>query len=267
MISQPGSNGTTRRLNILLTEDNPVNRVLAQKILQKQGHTVTCANNGREAVQLWEHGAPRKFDIVLMDVQMPEMDGLQATAYIREKEKESGAHIPIVAMTAHAMKGDRERCLAGGMDGYLSKPISSGGLAQAIADALPVVAGAAGTSNSAAKGEAMDEELLARFGGDANLLRELAELFIQACPKMLADIRDALQKRNAKALERAAHSLKGCVGNFFSQGARETAQQLESLGRSGELAGADELTRLLEEQINEFNQTLARSLELVHQSH
>jgi HPt (histidine-containing phosphotransfer) domain-containing protein len=107
----------------------------------------------------------------------------------------------------------------------------------------------------------MDEELLERFGGDASLLRELAELFIQSCPKMLEDIRDAVQKRDAKALERAAHSLKGCVGIFFSQGARETAQQLESLGRSGELAGAEELARLLEKQVGEFNRVLAKNIE------
>lgn len=143
MIEQALSQGSTRQLNILLTEDNPVNRVLAQKILQKQGHSVTSANNGKEAVQLWEQNATRKFDIVLMDVQMPEMDGLQATAYIRKKEKQLGEHIPIVAMTAHAMKGDRERCLEGGMDGYISKPITPGGLAKVIEVVLTLSAGAA----------------------------------------------------------------------------------------------------------------------------
>ncbi len=113
----------------------------------------------------------------------------------------------------------------------------------------------------------MDEELLSRFGGDAGLLRELAELFIQSCPKMLEDIRDAVQKRDAKALERAAHSLKGCVGNFFSKGARETAQRLELVGKSGDLAGAEELAHLLEEQVAEFNRVLARNIEAVHQPH
>lgn len=214
-----------------------MNRVLAQKILQKQGHQVACANNGKEAIQLWEENASEQFDIILMDVQMPEMDGLQATAYIRKKEKESGEHIPIVAMTAHAMKGDRERCLEGGMDGYISKPITHGGLAKVIEGVLAVSARAAGEPEATAKGESMDEELLARFGGDAGLLQELAELFIQSCPKMLDEIRDALRKQDAKTLERAAHSLKGCVGNFFSQGARETAQRLELLGKSGDLAG------------------------------
>jgi CheY-like chemotaxis protein/HPt (histidine-containing phosphotransfer) domain-containing protein len=255
----------TRQLNILLTEDNAVNRVLAQKLLQKQGHKITCANNGKEAVQLWEQNAPQQFDIILMDVQMPEMDGLQAAGYIRNKEKELGRHIPIVAMTAHAMKGDRERCLDGGMDGYISKPITPGGLAKVIEEVLSALACAAIVPQPAAKGEKMDEELLARFGGDVGLLRELAELFIQSCPKMLEDIRDAVHKHDAKALERAAHSLKGCVGNFFSQGARETAQRLELSGKSGDLAGAEELAHLLEEQVAEFNRVLARNIEAVEQ--
>ncbi|MFZ0883383.1 MAG: response regulator [Candidatus Acidiferrales bacterium] len=267
LIEPLAPHGLARQLNILLTEDNPVNRVLAQKILQKQGHKVTCANNGREAVQQWEQNGLREFDIVLMDVQMPEMDGLQATAYIRKKEKETGEHIPIVAMTAHAMKGDRERCLEGGMDAYISKPITAGGLAKVIEEALHIPKAAAVIPATVLKGEQMDEELLSRFGGDAELLRELAELFIQSCPKMLEDIRDAVQKQDAKELERAAHSLKGCVGNFFSQGARETAQELESLGRSGQLAGAEKLARLLEEQVAEFNQALARNIEGVHQPH
>ncbi|MGC1258006.1 MAG: Hpt domain-containing protein [Candidatus Acidiferrales bacterium] len=113
----------------------------------------------------------------------------------------------------------------------------------------------------------MDEELLSRFGGDAELPRGLAELFIQSCPKMLEDIRDAVQKRDAKTLERAAHALKGCVGNFFSKGARETAQQLELVGKSGDLAGAEELAHLREEQVAEFNRALARNIEAVHQPH
>src|SRR5271156_6855261 len=119
-----------QHLNILLAEDNPVNRVLAQKLLQKQGHTVTSANDGREALQLWEQNQSHQFDLILMDVQMPEMDGLQAVSHIREKELATGAHIPIIAVTAHAMKGDRERCLQAGMDGYMTKPISPAELAR-----------------------------------------------------------------------------------------------------------------------------------------
>jgi len=108
-------------LRILLAEDNPVNQLLAARLLGKQGHSVAVAHNGREALERIE---AQPFDLVLMDVQMPELDGLEATAAIREREKTTGGHIPIVAMTAHAMRGDQERCLAAGMDGYVSKPIN-----------------------------------------------------------------------------------------------------------------------------------------------
>src|SRR5579863_9533464 len=131
---------THPKLNILLAEDNAVNRLLAQKLLQKQGHVVTLVNNGREALEQWELNQSRQFDIILMDVQMPEMDGLQATAGIRAKEVATGAHIPIIAVTAHAMKGDRERCLAAGMDGYITKPINPVELAETIQSVFRTVA-------------------------------------------------------------------------------------------------------------------------------
>jgi two-component system sensor histidine kinase/response regulator len=116
-------------LRILLAEDNVVNQRLTERLLQKQGHRVVVVGNGREAVNALED---ENWDIVLMDVQMPELDGFQATAVIREKERASGLHIPIVAMTAHAMKGDKERCLAAGMDGYISKPIRAESLINVI---------------------------------------------------------------------------------------------------------------------------------------
>jgi len=118
------------RFKILLAEDNPVNQRLAVRMLQKMGHIVSVAHNGRQALQAVED---EQFDLVLMDIQMPELDGLESTAAIREKEKPSGKHIPIIAMTAHAMTGDRERCLQAGMDGYVSKPINVNELSETMA--------------------------------------------------------------------------------------------------------------------------------------
>ena len=112
-----------RTLRILLAEDNKVNQLLAARLLGKRGHTVVIAANGREALAALDEPGSGGFDLVLMDVQMPDMDGFEATAIIRAREKASGTHLPIIAMTAHAMKGDEERCLAAGMDGYTSKPI------------------------------------------------------------------------------------------------------------------------------------------------
>ena len=120
------------RLRILLAEDNMVNQRLTVKLLTKMGYQVEVAGNGKEAVAAFER---ETFDLILMDVQMPEMDGFEATALIREKEKKTGGHIPIIAMTAHAMKGDRERCLDAGMDEYVSKPIRP----QAVVDAIEAV--------------------------------------------------------------------------------------------------------------------------------
>jgi CheY-like chemotaxis protein len=108
------------RSRILLVEDNAVNQTLAVRLLEKRGYTVTVAGDGRQALTAMDK---EHFDLVLMDVQMPEMDGFEATAAIREKERSGGKHIPIIAMTAHALKGDEERCLSAGMDAYISKPI------------------------------------------------------------------------------------------------------------------------------------------------
>jgi CheY-like chemotaxis protein len=126
------------KLRILLAEDNVVNQVVAARLLEKRGHAVVIARNGREALADLDGPGFGGFDLVLMDVQMPEMDGFEATGIIREREKSSGTHLPIIAMTAHSMRGDEERCLAAGMDGYLSKPIQVEQLYAAIAGITPV---------------------------------------------------------------------------------------------------------------------------------
>ncbi len=230
-----------RSLRILVAEDNPVNQKLASRMLEKRGHTVVVAENGKEAVAAVERAGAGGLDLVLMDVQMPGMNGFEATAAIREWERRNGGHLPIIAMTAHAMQGDRERCLEAGMDGYVSKPIHARELFAAIDR---IVLGGSGSDDGRAPGSApvqvIDrDEVVASVGGDPELLREIASVFLEESPRLLAQVRDALDRRDSRALERAAHSLKGCVGNFHAQAAYHSALRLELLAREGDLGEAE----------------------------
>ena len=249
-----------RQLRVLLAEDNPVNRQLAIRLLEKRGHTVVAAHNGQEAVALLDNPAAGAFDAVLMDVQMPEMDGFQATALIREKEKATGRHLPIIAMTAHALKGDRERCLAAGMDGYIAKPIHPNELFDTIDALVTAPAGSRGDNLPGSPEPRVFDEaaLLDRVGGDTQLLAQLVDVFLRDCPHLMEEIRKALEEQDAQTLERAAHALKGSVGNFAAQAAFEAALQLERIGRSEELAGAALALENLEREIARLTPALAR---------
>jgi PAS domain S-box-containing protein len=247
--------GSHRRLRVLVAEDNPVNQELVLHLLERRGHSVIVAENGKQAmVALAKH----KFDLVLMDVQMPEMGGIEATEEIRLREKKSGAHIPIFAMTAHAMPGDRERCLASGMDGYIPKPIDPKSFMQIIeTGASPAeTAGAehniASASGSNTRGAIRSDALLERFGGNRKLLKTLIKTFRHDCPKMMAKIRGALSTRNPRAVADAAHGLKGSVGNFGTSAAFETAREMEKTARQGKLDGAWELYATLEDDVARF---------------
>jgi len=259
----------TRPLRILLAEDNPVNQRLALKLLEKRGHTVSVANNGREALELLERARWEGFDVVLMDVQMPEMDGLEATASIRARERATGRHLPIIAMTAHAMKGDKERCLEAGMDGYVSKPVRAKDLFDEIKKHVPS-AEAPATETSAKPpspeatppvrefADALDRAaLLERLEGDAELLAEIVGVFLEDCPRLVASIREAVARGDARLLERAAHTLKGSVGNFGVSAAAAAALRLEQMGRQGELAQAGEACAALDREIERLKPILA----------
>jgi len=236
-----------KQLRILLAEDNAVNRTLAIRLLEKQGHAVAVAENGRQALDALARG---NFDIVLMDLQMPEVDGFEAIHAIRKKEKGASGHLPIIALTAHAMKGDRERCLEAGADDYVTKPIRP----QELFAALGRVTGSAGPAGTAAAPPFREDQVLdmdaalERMEGDRELLQEIARIFQTECPPMLAEIREAWNARDARLLERLAHTLKGSSGNIGGRLVSLAAAELEQQARSGILEPAGEqIERLAKE--------------------
>jgi PAS domain S-box-containing protein len=253
----PARPGESPGVRILLAEDNPVNQRLAVRLLEKQGHAVTIAANGREALAALERGP---FDVVLMDVQMPEMDGFEATAAIREKERATGGHLPVVAMTAHALTGDRERCLAAGMDGYVSKPVRAEELARAIGKAVTTNGRHAAVPREEAAGDPVFDRAgaLKRTGEDAALLGELAELFLSECPKSVTAIGQAIARNDANALHRAAHMLKGSVSNLCAPTAVSAALRLETIAREGKLADAPEAFAALETALDRLKPQLVQ---------
>ncbi len=245
-------------LRVLLAEDSVVNQKLALGLLEKHGHTVTIANNGKEAIHLWES---QGFDVVLMDVQMPEMDGIEATAVIRAQEARTSEHVPIVAMTAHAMKGDREQCLAAGMDDYVAKPIRAEQLFATL-ERLLGLSRPAGTATPDAtthgEGQPVDfAAALRRMGGDPNLLKEIFQAFLDECPRLMAQLRDAMQRGDAPLVQRAAHTLKGSLHILAAADAAESAHQLELMGSQRKLAGTEQLFVDLERAIHQVNDNVA----------
>jgi len=255
--SLPASKPQALALPLLLVEDNVINQHLALSMLRKRGYSVVVANNGKEALAAL---AQETFALILMDVQMPEMDGFAATAAIRQQEQATGGHIPIVALTAHAMNGDRERCLAAGMDAYLSKPFQARQLCQVIEELVP-------SSFFSTPAEANAEEppkavfdqrlVLERVEGDKELLHEIIGLFLEEAPRVLASLRQSIARRDSVGLEHTAHSLKGTVSSFGAQAAREAALRLEVVGRSGDLTHAEPACAELEKEIVSLSQALA----------
>lgn len=240
--------GSMRPLRILLAEDSYVNQRLAVVMLTKWGHEVAIANNGREAVVKLEQDT---FDLVLMDVQMPEMDGYQATAVIREREAQKGKRVPIIALTAHAMKGDREDCLAAGMDGYLSKPIRAADLGRAIEEVLGSrkVETPSGVLEkmAAPKPETILDwnAALEYVGGDREMLCEVLTALLEEWPRCLKQVEQAIQEANAPLLRRAAHTIKGDLRLFGQTRICDLTQKLEAIGKNGSCDGAADLLPLL----------------------
>jgi len=251
-------------LRILLAEDNPVNQKLAVALLQKRGHTVIPTENGQEAIAALDR---EKVDVVLMDVQMPVMDGFEAIRSIRGREKISNSHIPIIALTAHAMKGDREKCLAVGADDYVSKPIRTSDLFAAIERALKVrvdapapaapspqpVAAAATIVAPEQEGAAPVFDLddaLARIEGDRELLEEIVSIFIAECASNMDAIRQAHSAGDARLLERLAHTVKGASANLGAVAVSQAAFRIEKTAASGDLASCAELIEKMQQEID-----------------
>ncbi len=253
-----------RPLKILLAEDNLANQKLAVGVLSRQGHQVTVAETGCEAVKLWES---QPFDLILMDVQMPVLDGLEATQAIRQLEQQTGTHVPIIAMTAHAMTGDRERCLAAGMDEYLSKPIRARQIAEKLlsffGDAADDSAHDTSTKPVAPDDAASREpvidwnQALEGIDGDRQLLADVIGAFLETLPNSVAAITAALQSQQGVPLQRAAHSLKGELLAIGATAAAESARQLEELGRQSSLGEAGTVFTKLQQQLTAIQEPLA----------
>jgi signal transduction histidine kinase/DNA-binding response OmpR family regulator len=241
-----------RRLRILLAEDNTVNQRVALHMLQKAGHSTVAVGNGREALEALSR---ESFDLVLMDVQMPDIDGFEATRVIRNKEALAGGHLPIVAMTAHAMKGDRERCLEAGMDDYVSKPVRKTELLRVIKSTLSK-AGTDPRPFSAPTGHSdpvFDLEVaLDRVDGERKFLEEVIGLFLADAPSRIEEIEEGLALQDAKKIAGGAHSLKGATGCLGAFRASAAASQLEQIGIKGDLTHAAEAVALLKEELAEL---------------
>ena len=251
-------------LRILLVEDMEMNRRAAAGLLKREGHSVTAVEGGAEALR--RLGSER-FDVVLMDVEMPDMDGLQTTAAIREREAAGSDHMAIVGLTAHAMPGDRERCLEAGMDGYVPKPMRLGELHAEVRRVVPTIAGAEGDQPPAnapsvpemPRGLAGALELL---GGDERLLGELAGLFLEECPTRLSEVSEAVERADGEALAAAAHGLKGMARTLGMEEAAQAAEGLRMAALAGEFDRARELSEALHEEIDLARPHLVQAMTL-----
>jgi two-component system, sensor histidine kinase and response regulator len=234
----PGNEiGKGHGLRVLLVEDNRVNQKLALRLLDKMGHSATLAMNGREAIESIHKNT---FDLVLMDIQMPVMSGVEATQKIREEEKKTGGHIPIIALTAHAMAGDAEKYRSAGMDGYVSKPVESELLRAEINRLAKVNVWEEKQAMKVKVASNLDfdhGELLERVDNDYELLHELLVIFKEEFPRQLQGLREAVESGNGERVAAAAHALKGMLLNLAANHAAASVSHLEQLGRSGEAAG------------------------------
>lgn len=247
--------GPRRSLRILVAEDNELNQELIATLLRKRGHASVVVGDGRQALERLD---AEPFDVVLMDIQMPGLDGLEATRTLRTRERPTGRHLPVVAITAGTLQGDRERCLEAGMDALVAKPIDAVELFETIetlTGAQPAPAPAAHESQAPLVRTA---ELIDRLAGDMDLLARMVEAFLADCPTAIGTLEVAIRRQDARALELAAHRLKGAVGNFCAPEVAACAATLERIGRHGDLSSAEEHYEHLHPMLDELRRTLTR---------
>ena len=240
------------KLAVLLVEDNSVNRRLAQMVLARHGHAITAVDSGAAALEALEHG---RFDLILMDVHLPGMDGIETTRAIRRSERHCGRRIPIIALTAHAMAGDRERCLDAGMDGYLVKPIHPTALLDAV-ERLGLEPEQAGGSADAESARAHAAALLEQVGGDPRLLAEVAELFARESARHMTGLREAIQSGDPEAFGHAVHTLRGMLRGVRATAAEQLTASLQSLDPQQQREQARATCELLEQAMSSFRQRL-----------
>lgn len=264
--SKSAAPGAGRRLRVLLAEDSLVNQKLVIGLLEGEGHEIVVAETGPVAV---EFATREPFDVVLMDVQLPDLDGLAATRAIRQRERQTGRHVPILAMTAHAMKGDRERCLAAGMDDYLPKPIRANQLLAKMAEltgdadveAAPAPASTESPPTPSTNGDVDWDHALKTCGGNQRVLGSIARAFIAQTPDLLEELREALANEDPQRARRAAHTIKGSARYFGCRDLTQRAATLEQLSAAGAFeqgqAEYDELHRQTTAAIEVVEQRLA----------
>lgn len=258
-----------RPLRLLVAEDTPANQKVARLMLEQRGHDVTIVDNGQKAVEVLQHNA---FDVVLMDVQMPVMDGLTATREIRALSNNTAAAIPIVALTAHAVAGDQERCLEAGMDAYVAKPIELFELIRTVEEVAGLEVGRLTatrtlTSDSTAPSRQDEpsgsnvfnyEVAVSRLNGNEELFRDMVNFFAEDAPRLLSEIETAIDAGNSAQIRRASHSLKGLCANFEAEPARDVALSSENAGRDGNFDLARELFPRLKAEVNRLKEALER---------
>ena len=246
-------------LKVLVAEDGVINQKVALGLLHKWGHEVDIANDGREAV---DAVARQDYDIILMDVHMPVMDGLEATAAIRHMESSSERHTPIVAMTASAMIGDRERFLGAGMDDYISKPFEPGMLRDMLHQYAPDEKRAPASAGPGADGDqaASVFDLRAaeqRIPGGREGIQDMSAELITECNDLVVSIRQGLESSACEDVQRSAHTLKGSASLFGAKRLAAAAQEVESLAAGGDMAAMDSALAHLQKELETFTHALA----------